>query len=425
MLLLTDTESLEVVVRHGLNPKVIPTIPFREVLSWSQAYYQQSLVAPTIAVLHERFGTDLFSDHQINLDEDVEEAIEWAIADLEGTFVQQQIGQFVRDLATSINSAAPEDRVNVLGEKASVLSGMVLDLQPRITHMDIRESGPDLLAEYEQAANAEGVRGMCTGLTEIDTHLGGIWPGELAVVGGPAGTGKSFFADLVAYNEWSRGRVTTIYTLENSILMNQMRIACCALNVSIEELQTGTLSEDDHTRLVEWCNDVLVKSETPLNIISPDLVNRSPQALIQQARAYETESLIIDQLTHIQSVDPMNHDKRNEEVAKIVRAMTDLINTGRERLPCLMLHQINREGIKAADSSGRLHMTHFAESSAIERDATWAASLYQSEENRRIGRMELQSLKTRRVQPKHWLMSWQPWQGLVHVIEEVDFSDVL
>lgn len=425
LLLLTDTESLEVVVRHGLNPKVVPTVAFREVMTWAMTYYQNSMAAPTPDVLRERFTPDLFSDNQIDLDEDVEETIEWAIDDLEGTFVQQQIGLFTRKLATEVNSAPPEERVDRLGLLSAELSSMVLDLQPRTTHMDIRESGPSLLAEYEQAANAEGVRGMCTGLGEIDNHLGGIWPGELVVVGGPAGTGKSFFADLVAFKEWERGKATTIYTLENSILMNQMRIACCALHISIEQLQTGTLSEADHARLAEWCNDVLRVSDTPLNIISPELVNRSPQSLIQQARAYETESLIIDQLTHIQPVDPERTDKRNEEVAKIVRVLGDLINTGRDRLPCLLLHQINREGIKAASASGKLLMTHFAESSEIERTATVAMSLYQSDENRQLGRMELQMLKQRRVQPRDWLLSWAPWQGLVHVVQEVDFGAVM
>lgn len=692
LLLLTDTDSIETMVKHGLNVKIVPTPQFREVVTWSLTYYQQSGKAPTIDVLKERFTPDKFSDQGIDLDEDVEETIEWAIGDLEGTYVQQQVGLFTRELATEIASAPPEERVARLGALSSKLAGYVLDLQPKTTHMDIRESGPALLAEYEMAASSEGVRGMTLGIDVIDRHFGGIWPGEMFVLGGPAGclagdtmiqvcrggvsgkrtieslvsafngkhktkpwrpdiqtyvqrgegsharlallggawesgvketftlttasgrtlrgtaehpfqvadghfvplgelsfgdqvrinigkssqgrgkkpyyrshrtlfhpyqvnrgkkagysvpehrlvveamlnnlslsrlldivrsdqmvaatltylspdlvvhhidrdtrnndlsnlrvmthqehhrlhahegkglhvldridvdpvvsikkygeemtydltveddphnyvangfvvhnTGKSFFADFVAHHEWGRGRPTTLFTLENSILMTQMRIACCALHISIEDLQNGTLEPDQVRMLTEWCNDVLVASPVPLNIVNPDIVNRSPQALIQAARAYDTESLIVDQLTHIEAVEGSSGygGKRNEEVAKIVRTLGNLISTGRQQMPCLLLHQINREGIKAAASSGRLHMTHMAESSEIERTASVAASLYQSEDNRDLGRMGFQTLKVRRVRPAHWELEWQPWIGLIHAHNEVSFDGIV
>lgn len=423
VLLLTDTESLETMVRHGVNPVIVPTEFFRGVLTWSMGHYQQTQQAPTAAVLRERFGADPFTDLGIDLDEDVDETVEWAIADLEGTWVQQQVGLFTRKLAVETSNAPPENRVEVLGALSSELAAMVLSVQPRTTQVDIRESGPDLMREYEMAANSEGVRGMRLGIDPIDNHLGGIWPGELVVLGGPAGTGKSFFANYVAFREWQRGRNTTIFTLENSILMTQMRIACCALHLNIEDLQSGNLSEREVEQLRQWCGDVLTASDTPLNIITPELVNRSPQALVSQARAYDTESLIVDQLTHVAPVDPMARDQRNQEIAKIIRTFGDLINSGRERLPALMLHQINREGIKQAAASGRLNMVHFAESAEIERVATVAASLYQSEEMKELGRIQFQMLKQRRVKNNNWELSWAPWQGLVHVNHEVEFTD--
>lgn len=425
MLSLKYTECVEEVVKHGLNLAVIPTIPFRQVVEWSKAYFQTSGVAPTPEVLHERFGPDLFSDQGIDLTEDVEETVEWAIADLEGTYVQQRVGNFTRRLATEINNAPPEERVDRLGELSSELAGYVLELQPRTTHMDIRESGPALLAEYDMASSHTGVRGMTFGIPSIDQHLQGVWPGELVTIAGPPGTGKSFFANMVAYNEWDRGRNTTIFTLENSILMTQMRIACCALRINIEDLQTGTLEPSQVEALKEWCNDVLVKSDTPLNIVNPELVNRSPQALVQAARAYETESLIVDQLTHIEAVDPANREQRNQEVAKIVRTLGSLISSGRNPIPCVLMHQVNREGVKHARSSGRVLMEHMAEASEVERTSSVVASLYQSDEQRTVERMQFQMLKQRRVKPKSWELSWAPWQGLVSVVSEVDWDDIL
>jgi hypothetical protein len=170
---------------------------------------------------------------------------------------------------------------------------------------------------------------------------------------------------------------------------------------------------------------VLLKSDTPLNIISPEQVNRSPQALVGAARAYETESLIVDQLTHIASVDPMARDQRNQEIGKIVRALGDSINTGRDLLPCLLLHQVNREGVKHASSTGRVLMGHMAEGSEVERSSSVVMSLYQSDENRNVERMELQMLKQRRVKPKNWVLSWAPWMGVVHTVGEVSFEGIV
>jgi KaiC/GvpD/RAD55 family RecA-like ATPase len=425
MLSLKHTESVEEIAKHGLNVKVVPTGVFREVVEWTMTYYQRDGVAPTPEVLRERFGADRFSDSMIDLDEDVEETISWAIGDLEGTYVQQQVGLFTRKLALEIGAAAVEGRVEKMGELSSELAGMVLELQPRTTQVDIRESGPALLAEYEMAANTEGVRGMRLGIPAVDEHLQGIWDGELVTIGGPPGTGKSFLANLVAHNEWERGRNTTIFTLENSILMTQMRIACVALRINVEDLQTGSLDEAELAMLREWCNDVLIASDTPLNIINPDIINRSPQAIVQAARAYETESLIIDQLTHLQPVDATARQPRHQEIGTIVRTLANLIDSGRHRLPCLLMHQVNREGVKAANATGRLDMTHMAEGAEVERSSSVVMSLWASEEHRTMQRMQLQMLKQRRVQAKSWDLQWAPWMGIVNAINEVNWDGIV
>lgn len=423
MLLLTDTDSLQVVARDGLNPVVIPTAVFRPVLEWSLSYLNTSAKAPTVEVMRERWGSDIFSDHGLpDLEEDVEESIDWAIEDLKQTYVQQEVGKFTRDLAMSIANADPEKRLEVLGEKASSLSKIYFDLQPRTTRMDIRESGPSLLAEYEIAANTDGIRGMRLGLGVVDEHNGGIWPGELHVIGGPAGTGKSFLANYVAEKEWARGVPTAIFTLENSILMTQMRIACMALQMDITALQSGTLDEADERLLREWCNDVLIASDTPLHILSPDSVGRSPQAIIQTARALEVGSLVVDQLSHMAPADARNQDRRNE-VATIVRTLAEGISTGRHLMPCMLLHQVSREGIKAAAATGRIHMTHMAEASEVERSASRVSTLYASDEHKALGRMQLQDLKVRRGTFAHWEMEWAPHRGLIHVLNPVTFDD--
>jgi len=425
MLLLTDTESLEVVFKDGMPTVVIPTPAYRPVVDFARAFYNTNDKAPSIAILKDRFP-DVWSDNNLDLDEDVEETIEWAIEDLKQSYAQLEVGKFTRRLATEIAQVEPERRLERLGELSSELSGLVFSLQPRTTAVDLRESGPALLAEYEMAATSDGVRGMRLGLPEVDNHLGGIWDGELCVIGGIPGSGKSFFADYIALQEWKRGRCTTLFTLENSILMTQMRLACMALHINIEDLQTGNLSDDDLRDLQEWCNDTLLASDTPLHILNPDMVNRNPHAIVQAAKAYGTESLVVDQLSHIEAVQDTRQQDRRNEVSKIVRVLGDLISTGRHEMPCVLMHQVNREGIKVAAQTGRVSMVHMAEAAEVERTASLVLCLYASAEDQNMQPpdMQLQMLKQRRVKPMDWRLRWMPHLGAITVRPQIDMGGI-
>ena len=422
VLLLTDTESLQVIAREAVDPVILPTVGFRAVLDWSLTYLAANGKAPTIALVKERWG-NVYEDNQVDPEDDVEEGIEWAIDNLKVDYAKNEVAKFTRELALGMANSDPEEVLAVLGERASSLSRLYFTLQPRTTRMDLRESGQMLLDEYEQAASSNGVRGMRFGFPAIDQHYGGIWPGELFTLAGPPGTGKSFVANMVAYNEWARGEPVALFTLENSILMAQMRIACMALGLSIEDLQTGNLSDEEVTLLREWCNDVLPHSDTPLHILSPDMVGRTPQAVVQTTKALGVSSLIIDQLSHLQGVDGNHRDRRNE-VSAIIQTLVNSISTGRDRVSCLLMHQVNREGIKRAAATGRISMVDMAESSEVERSSSVVATLYASDEHKVLGRMQWQTLKQRRVKANHWDLDWAPHRGVIHVINEVDFSGV-
>jgi hypothetical protein len=84
----------------------------------------------------------------------------------------------------------------------------------------------------------------------------------------------------------------------------------------------------------------------------------------------------------------------------------------------LLAHQINREGIKAAEKDGELHMTHLAESAEVERTADWVFGLYQTESHRLAQTASLKILAARRVEPKEWTITWRPASGFVTVLGE-------
>jgi hypothetical protein len=180
-----------------------------------------------------------------------------------------------------------------------------------------------------------------------------------------------------------------------------------ATNVSILELQSGTLSVDDFDKVHTWVNEVLRAAPNPLRIFNPDMVNRNPHAVVQSARASGCDAIVLDQLTFMETARKGKRDQsRAYELQDILRDLKALVSTGRHPLPVAMAHQIKRDGIKGAERTGHLHMTDMADSSEVERASDFVFGLYASEDDRAVDLMQLQTLAARRVPIQDFELLW-------------------
>ncbi len=419
ILMLPDQESIEILIREGLNLETLPSASLRPVVQWSMDYYGSSNKAPSVGVLSERWG-DLLSDNSIDIAEEPEESLEWAIDSLYGDYVRKVSAEFAREFITTVSGAEPEQRVGVLGEFSSRLASLTLSLQSRRTVSDMRESADRILSDYDNAVATQGqIEGLRFGMPMVDAHTGGIRPGEMAVVAAPAKVGKSFMLNAVAYSEWARGNSPALFTLENSIEMTEARIACLATNISSLDLQRGTLSDGDHARLREWVNDVLRVADNPFRIFNPTNTNRTPHAIVQAARAYDCDSIVLDQLTFVESTDKIRGQSRSYELKDIIHNLKDLIDHSRKPLPLAAAHQIKRDGISRASSTGRLAMTDMADSSEVERGFDFIFGLYQTDDDKMAQEMQLQGLAARRVPSKSFALTWDLGAGIIIANREI------
>jgi hypothetical protein len=106
--------------------------------------------------------------------------------------------------------------------------------------------------------------------------------------------------------------------------------------------------------------------------------------------------------------------------------MHDLKNgltVGRDEMACLLAHQINREGVKAASKSGFLSMEYLADGSEVERTADMVFGLYRSQVERQAMMMKFQTLAARRFVPKHWYLAWRIEHGKISVLRELEQDD--
>jgi hypothetical protein len=144
------------------------------------------------------------------------------------------------------------------------------------------------------------------------------------------------------------------------------------------------------------------------------------EAMVREAHIREADSLAIDQLTFIESAPVKGaRPPRHEAVRDIMHELKVAISGGPRKLPCLLAHQVNREGMKAADKTGHLEMWMLAESSEVERTVDWAFGMYRSIDDRMTQSATLQTLAARREDVASWRMAYDPSIGLMRTIREI------
>lgn len=410
---LTDPDDLEVLVREGIEMDVIPTEALRPVVEFSINYFFQSgrTKAPSVAVLQTDFG-DLLADHEIDIETPAEASIEWAIDDLKGSYVHREFANFNKAQAIAMAEADTAGRIAVLNDAAKELVRLSVALSSRRRRIDMAESLDGLMANYEARTTNLGLtKGLTFGMDIVDNYTLGIHEGELAVVAAPPKTGKSYFQCLVALREWQAGRRTVLFTLENSIEMTIDRIACLACEVNGRAWQHGTCSEEEVEKVRTWIAEYRNYSDM-LYITQPPTDRRSVEAMVREAQVFEAQSLLIDQLTFIDLPSPRK--PRHERIGEGLHMLHDLIGDGRQPMSCLLTHQINREGVKAAKKVGYLELEHMAEAAEVERTADWVFGLFQPHDWRITHTALLQTLGARREDNRHFKLNWDITKGEIN-----------
>lgn len=424
---LTTPTSLDYLVREGFssetNRACLVDETVKQIVAWVLDTYFKSgrTVAPSKDAILTTWGEEMES-LDLTIDEEYEtDSVEWAIEQLRAQYAATQAQSFVLRLANDVHNAAPPDKVSVINDAAGELYALVQQLISHHDEMPLDIGLDDAWARYQERAVArQTIQGLTFGIPMIDNHTMGIRPGEMAVFGAFSGVGKSWVAIKAALSEWRRGRQTVLYTLENSVEMTNDRMAIMLAGISYEKWQRGKVDEGGLQRFHTARQQLKDTAHSPM-VIMPDIGNRDPVALIRGAHAHQAESVIVDQLSHVEAVPGSRARQRNEVVQEIMKAFYAEISGGREKLSMLLNAQIKREGMERARRTGRYEMEDFAESSEMERtpDFVFTGLRAPTEENEEG--LLWQKLKGRRLEPKPdaWEMTWRLGVGDIRARREL------
>ncbi len=225
----------------------------------------------------------------------------------------------------------------------------------------------------ENSQSKGGITGVDTGFDELNRLTGGFHGGELILIAGRPGMGKSSFAVNIAEHVAITDKNTVaIFNLEMPKEQIVNRILCSQAMVNSVKMRTGDLDGDDWEKIGDVVNKVA---------LSPIYIDDTATITVSQIRAKcrrlkQTKNLtmvVIDYLQLMQS--GKRTDSRQQEISEISRSLKILAKE--LNIPVVALSQLSRASESRSDK--RPMLSDLRESGAIEQDADMVMFLYRDE----------------------------------------------
>jgi len=231
----------------------------------------------------------------------------------------------------------------------------------------------DTIADLEERP-ADGFVGVPTGFTDFDDKTRGLNPGNLIVIAGRPGMGKtSLSLNMAQHVAIREGKAVGIFSLEMSQQELALRVLSAEADVPFGPLRSGHMSQKQWNRVVQSVRTI---SKAPLFI--DDSANPSLLEVASKARRLKAEHglalIIVDYLQLMQAGG--RYENRNLEVAAMTRGLKQLAKE--VDIPVIAVSQLSRQPERRG-SDHRPQLADLRESGSIEQDADLVTFVYRDE----------------------------------------------
>ena len=236
---------------------------------------------------------------------------------------------------------------------------------------EVFESTIEKVHKIQESGSA--ITGVRTLFTDLDKKTAGFQKGDLIILAARPSMGKTALALNFALNAASvtQGGIA-IFSLEMPAEQLAIRMLSAKSEVPISNIRTGTLNDDNWSRLNE-AKQILVSQnyfidDTPGNKVA-DMMNKCRSI----ANENNLSLIIIDYIQLIQATT--RSENRQQEVSEISRRLKAM---AREfSVPVIALSQLSRSVESRQDK--RPQLSDLRESGALEQDADLVLFLYRED----------------------------------------------
>src|SRR5690242_7723015 len=264
--------------------------------------------------------------------------------------------------------------------------------------------------------------GLATGLTDLDSKMGGLQPSDLVILAGRPGMGKSALATNLGYNiakAWTgeirtdghmatvNGGIVGFFSLEMSAEQLATRIISEQTGIPSNKIRRGAIDESDFEKI----KDVSIELQN-LPFYVDETGGLSIGQLAARARRLKRQRgldlVVIDYIQLLQGTTRRSSENRVQEVTEIttrLKALAKELN-----IPILALSQLSRQ-VESRDDK-RPQLSDLRESGSIEQDADVVMFVYREEYYHQMRK----PLESNREKFAEWLAEADKVHGKAEVI---------
>lgn len=274
---------------------------------------------------------------------------------------ERRVREIASELAESPNGEGVESAMRAL-----LSLGSNEPAREHTMRQAVKAAWEDIEAAW---ANGGKLRGITTGLPELDAYLGGFHPGDLVVIGARPAMGKTaLLLSMAQAADAPRGFISA----EQSSGQIGQRAISMTSRIPVSFLRAGQIDDEDFP----ICTAALSRLTTQDCVIY-DKPAPTLSEVIHVARRWKVERGIrILYLDYIQRIKHGNAKQpRHERVAEVAEGLKEL---ARElEIPVVALAQVARAVDERANK--RPGMADLSDSSALEKEADQVLMLYRDE----------------------------------------------
>lgn len=241
----------------------------------------------------------------------------------------------------------------------------------------IFDSISEVFGEFEKIAkNPNAMTGVPSGFKRLDKMTNGFHGGELIVIAGRPGMGKTSLAmNMVEHAALNKKFSCAVFSLEMSAKNLAQRSICSVAGVPMGDALSGKLSPQQWQSL--WnAGEGFSKAK----IFVDDTANITVSQMLSKCRRLKSrhglDMVLVDYIQLMQSDDRNAKENRQQEIASISRGLK--LMAKELNLPILALSQLRRE--QAGLKNKKPQLSDLRESGAIEQDADIVLMIYKPEE---------------------------------------------
>jgi replicative DNA helicase len=240
---------------------------------------------------------------------------------------------------------------------------------------------------YQRDGNLSG---LATGLTDLDSRMGGLQHSDLIILAGRPGMGKTALATNIAYNiakafaqgdvradghrETVNGGIVGFFSLEMSAEQLATRIISEQTGIPSNKIRRGAIDEAEFEKI----KDVSIELQS-LQFYVDETGGVTIGQLAARARRLKRQRgldlLVIDYIQLLQGSTRRSSENRVQEITEIttrLKALAKELN-----IPILALSQLSRQVESREDK--RPQLSDLRESGSIEQDADVVLFVYREE----------------------------------------------